>query len=99
MSKTMIKQTVTFSQFCDGFSDSYKNNFSYEGKRALFGYLEQLSEDIELDPVALCCEYQEFDNLRDYQVSYLCEDTMQDVEDKTTLIKIPDSERFIILSY
>lgn len=23
-------QTINFSQFCDGFSDTYKNNFSYE---------------------------------------------------------------------
>ena len=59
----MIKKTVSFYEFCDSFGDSYKDNFSYHGKRALFDYLEQLSEDIgediELDTVALCCEYQE----------------------------------------
>ena len=53
-----------FSQFCDSFSETYKDNFSYEGKRALFDYLEQISEDmgedIELDPIALCCEYSEY---------------------------------------
>ncbi len=60
---------VSFSDFCDSFSDTYKNNFSYEGKRALFDYLEQLEEDtdekIELDTVALCCEYSEYDDLED----------------------------------
>ena len=35
----MIK-TIGFCEFCDSFSDTYKNNFSYEGKRALFDYLE-----------------------------------------------------------
>ena len=30
--------TINFSQFCDAFSDTYKNNFTYEGKRALFDY-------------------------------------------------------------
>lgn len=39
------------------------DQFSYEGLEVLFDYLEQLSEDtgepIELDPVALCCEYYE----------------------------------------
>jgi len=35
-----MKQTINFSQFCDAFGESYKNSFSYEGKRALFDYLE-----------------------------------------------------------
>ena len=39
------------------------DQFSYEGLEVLFDYLEQLSEDtgesIELDVVALCCEYCE----------------------------------------
>lgn len=39
------------------------DQFSYEGLEVLFDYLEELSEDtgetIELDPVALCCEYYE----------------------------------------
>lgn len=60
----MIKKTINYSEFCDSFSDTYKNNFTYEGKQALFNYLEELSndigEDIELDTVALCCEYTEY---------------------------------------
>ena len=39
------------------------DQFSYEGLEVLFDYLENLSEDtgesIELDVVALCCEYYE----------------------------------------
>lgn len=37
-----MKQTVGFSQFCDAFPDTYKNNFTYVGRRALFDYIEQL---------------------------------------------------------
>lgn len=41
-----------------------KEQFTYEGKKALYEYLEQLSddmgEDIELDVIALCCEYSEY---------------------------------------
>jgi len=40
-----------------------KDNFSYEGLRALFDYLELLEEDMgqpmELDVIALCSEYSE----------------------------------------
>ncbi len=64
-----MKTTVNFSEFCDSFSDTYKNNFSYEGKRALFDYLESYEEDtgeeIELDTVALCCEYSEYSSALD----------------------------------
>lgn len=51
------------------FSDAFKrynrqDQFSYEGLEVLFNYLDNLSEDIgkpiELDVVALCCEYDEF---------------------------------------
>ena len=59
----MKESNISFSHFCDSFSDTYKDNFTYAGKRALYDYLENLEEDtgedIELDIVALCCEYSE----------------------------------------
>lgn len=59
-----MKQEVTFSSFTDSFSDSYKDNFSYNGKRALYDYLieleESTGEEIELDTVAICCDYSEY---------------------------------------
>ena len=59
-----MKTSVNFSQFCDAFRDMNRNdNFSYDGKRALFDFIEQMDEDTgqetELDVVALCCEYYE----------------------------------------
>lgn len=61
-----MKTSINFSQFCDAFRDMDRNdNFSYAGKRALFDYLEQYEEDtgcaVELDIIALCCEYYEQD--------------------------------------
>ena len=39
------------------------DQFSYEGLEVLFEYLDNLSEEIgepiELDPIALCCDYYE----------------------------------------
>jgi len=66
--KTGLIEDVNFSSFCDRFnsSDTYKNNFSYNALRALYDYLENLSDDIgeaiEFDMVALCCEYSEYEN-------------------------------------
>ena len=61
-----IVSNIGFCSFCDAFRDMDRNeNFSYDGKRVLFDYLEALSEDvgsaIELDAIALCCEYYEND--------------------------------------
>jgi hypothetical protein len=102
----MIKQIVNFSQFCDSFSDTYKNNFSYEGKRALFDYLEQLSEDtgedIELDTIALCCDYLEYENLKEYNKDYNTDnpfDSLEEVEENTQVIRIEGSDGFIIQQY
>ena len=43
-----MKQSVTRFDFVDWFrgSDTYKNNFSYDGLNSLFDYLEQFEEDI-----------------------------------------------------
>lgn len=59
-----MKQTIGFCAFCDAFRDMDRNeNFSYDGKRALFDYLEEYEEstgeEIELDVIALCCDYNE----------------------------------------
>ena len=42
----MIVQTVNESQFIDAFRtwDTYKDNFSYEGLKALYEELDQVSE-------------------------------------------------------
>lgn len=57
-------QTIDFSKFCDAFEKfNYNDQFSYKAKKALFEYFEQEEEDgqeqIELDIVAICCEYKE----------------------------------------
>lgn len=62
-----MKQSINFSQFCDAFRDMGRNdNFSYGGLRALFDYIEALDDDCgtdtELDVIALCCEFSEYDS-------------------------------------
>ncbi len=60
-----MKKTINFYEFCDEFGEYRKNQFSYKGKKALFEYLEQYEEEtgeeIELDIIALCCEYTEYE--------------------------------------
>ena len=97
--------TVNFNQFNDWFaqSDTYKNNFSYEGRFALFNYLENLEDDtddkIEFDPIALCCEYSEYDNFKEVQENYNDIENLEKLKDNTTVIEIEDSEKLIIQSF
>lgn len=87
-----MKQNIGFSKFCDAFSDTYKNNFTYAGKRALFDYLEQLEEDmgeeIELDTVALCCEYSEYESAWDAMEEYQPDDMPVEGEEGDDLVEI-----------
>lgn len=69
----MIVTDVTFSDFWSWLqsSNGYKNNFSYDGAKALFEWLDELSEDnkepMDFDPVAWCVEFTEYENLKNFQ--------------------------------
>ena len=61
----MIYQTVNEFDFVRAFDDANRSaNFSREARRVLFEYYEDLSddmgEDIELDPIGICCEWAEY---------------------------------------
>lgn len=67
-----MKTSINFSQFCDAFYNMGRaDQFSYEAKRALFDFLEEVAPDTELDVIALCCEYAESsieDLINDYSI-------------------------------
>ncbi len=65
----MIK-TINFYDFDNEFRNmGREQQFSYEGRKALFEYLEQYEEEtnekVELDVIALCCDYREFESALD----------------------------------
>ena len=98
-----MKQEVYFEDFCDAFKTMNRdNNFSYDGKRALFDYLEEYEEStgesVKLDIIALCCEYTEYESLKELQTNYTDIESMEDLEEKTQVIKI-DDDRLIIQNY
>lgn len=97
-----MKQTVNFSMFCDAFSNQ-GGRFTYNGLEAIYDYLENLEEEtgeeMELDVVALRCDYSEYGDLAAFQKDYGTEyETIEDIEDRTTVIRI-DNESFIIADF
>lgn len=71
-----IYQQVSFSEFYDRFQAIRPDNFSYDGLCALYEYYTNLAEEtgepIELDVIAICCEFSE-DTLEDIARSYSIE--------------------------
>jgi hypothetical protein len=59
-----MKITLNEYEFIAAVRAVRPNNFSIDGLRALFANLEQLEEDIgeemELDVIALCCQWDEY---------------------------------------
>lgn len=88
-----MKETVNFSRFENGFkmSDERREQFTWKGLRALFDYLEQYEEEtgeeIELDVVALCCEYTEYSSMEDIKKDYPEIKDLDDLRDQTTVIE------------
>lgn len=112
-----MKEEITFNRFCDRFKDMNRdNNFSYNGKRALFDYLEEMEEQTdepyELDIIALCCDYTEYESIKEYLENYnttlekedfdsdeeFNEAVREGIADNTIVIPI-DDESFIIQNY
>jgi len=96
--------TVSQYDFVDAFKSLRPNNFSYEGLLALFDWFEMLEEDcdqkIELDVIAICCDFSEYENLKEFQNDYGDEyESLEDIENSTTLIKINYEDRFIIQQF
>ena len=97
----MIIQTVNFSMFRDTFQAVLPDNFNYDGQRALFDYLENLSDDmgepVELDVIALCCDWQQR-TLEEIKEQYNIPDHKDAAEwlaHRTTVIPVSDGS-FII---
>ena len=103
-----MKQTIDVYGFRRAFERAdRKDQFSLRGLTALFDWLEEYEEDtgeeVELDVIALCCDYSEFDNLEDFEKQYSCDyDDMESVEQETTVIYLGDtdgSDGFIIQQF
>jgi hypothetical protein len=100
-SRHMYKE-VYFQDFINAFKEAGRENqFSYEGKKALFDYLEEYEREcqdrMELDIIAICCDYTEYANLEALQEDYSVY-SMEELEDNTTVINI-DETAFIVLNY
>lgn len=100
-----MKQTINFYDFSNAFHKADRGDqFTYSGLRAIFDYIEEYEdsadEEVELDVIAICCEYSEYDSIADFWLEYYQEDypDMDAIEYHTQVITI-DEEAFIIAQF
>ena len=101
----MLVKNVSFSDFLEEFRNyGREDQFTYNGKKALYDYLNDLSEDmrepIELDVIALCCDFTEYNSVKEFINDYNLDDinSIEDIEYFTTVIQV-NEESFIIQNF
>jgi len=94
-----MKQSINFSQFVDAFH-AYKryDAFGHDALRIIFDYLEQYEEDcneeVELDVIAICCDYNVShwtDVSQDYNIDLSDANGDADEEEKIVLDYLYDN--------
>jgi len=89
-------QTITEWDFVKSFDDVNRaTNFTVAGRKALFEMFEELSPEMELDPIAVCCEYTEYASLEEWKQDY---EYVADEEDDYALDYLRDQTMVLELA-
>jgi len=96
----MIVQTINQYQFTEAFRQIRPDNFSYEGQKALFEFFEEYSEDtgepFELDVIAICCDFTEYESLAEFNEDYsTSHEDWDSVYDGTWVIPLDDGRAIV----
>ena len=97
-------QTINESDFTTAFHRAGRGDqFTHKGLLALYEYLEEYEEStgeqIELDVIAICCDYSEYESLKDFQEDYGDDyESIDEIEHATQVIMIDDTS-FIIQAF
>lgn len=72
-------QTVTTTDFINAFDRVDRSaNFSTAGLVAIFDLLEDVNPDMELDPIAICCEFSEYKDLEELKQDYAYDEDLEE---------------------
>lgn len=89
-----MKMTLNFSQFYQNWPESRKDQFSYEALEAIFNWMEEYeastNDEIEYDPISICCEWSEYDSAWDAMEQYQPEDMPVEGKEGDDLLEIQE---------
>lgn len=97
-----MKKTINESEFIDGFTKiGREDNFTREARRELYNwytYLEDgLDEEIEYDPIAICCDWTEWESEEELIEEWGVE-SIEELEQDTTVIKL-ENGNILMMNY
>jgi hypothetical protein len=103
-----MKKTIDLYDFVKAFEEmGRKEHFSEKGLKALFDdfvqYEEDTGDEIELDVIAICCEFTEYSNFEEFKENYSDYverhniENLEDLENHTYVIRVDDG--FIIQDF
>jgi len=91
-----IVDTLTKDEFIRRFLEIRPENFSVYGLEALYDELEELSEglgeNIEFDPIAICCDYTEYDSIEEAIEDYPSVENFDHLDDLTDVLKLENGK-------
>jgi len=94
----MIK-TITEWDFVNSFDQVNRaTNFSVAGRKALFEMLEEIDANMELDPIAICCDFTEYGSLEEWKQDYGYEAEDEEDDDDYALDYLRDQTLVLELS-
>lgn len=92
-------QHVTFSMFANSFD---QNDYSYEALSKLFDYYESLEEDsgkqITFDPIAIRCDWTEYDSIEDALFDYGGID-VDELKKSTDVLEVVNTSRVLVRNF
>jgi len=65
----------------------------------LENYEEETGEQVEFDPIALCCDYSEYDSFEDLQLQYPNIEDIDQLRDRTIVIELEEADGLIIQDF
>ena len=87
----MIISNVSTYDFHNAFNAMRPDDFSYDALEALYTYLDDLSDDIgeplELDVIAICCDFAEYTTVAEALEAYSLE-SLDDLYDNTLVLEL-----------
>ena len=84
-----MKTTLSQYDFINEFRQIRPDNFSYEGLGLLYDFLEEIDPEMEFDPIAICCDFQEshWSDIIGYYETDICEALGDDCQDDDAKIE------------
>jgi len=96
-----MKKTIDFYDFRNSFLEIRPENFSFEGLRVLWLHFDEWQKEtgiyIDFDPIAICIDFMECtiaEALEEYNFF-----SIEQLENETIVLPIPDTDRIIYLTY